>query len=395
MENFETKIFSVSELTKEIKLTLEENFSRISVVGEISNFKSHVSGHWYFNLKDSGAVINCTMWKGFNSQVYFTPQDGMKVKVNGRITVYPPRGNYQLDARSMKPAGLGELQEAFEKLKQKLQSEGLFDEEVKKPLPSFPKKIGIVTAIGAAALKDMISVAERRFPVVEIIIAPATVQGAGAAESIVKAIKQLNYKKDIDVIIVGRGGGSIEDLWAFNEEAVARAIFESNIPIISAVGHEVDFTIADYVADLRAPTPSVAMELATPDMDDIFVFFNDFSYNASNQMKKLIEKSFNGIKRFTGSYAFRSPVDLLRKNQQSVDYVTGNLLQNFDKNLLAYKNKISFLSKSVSLMNIEKTLKRGFVLVRQNSKYITTLKKFNRNISADLRFHDGEIKVKA
>ncbi len=261
----ETQILTVSELTKEIRKTLEETFEQVSVIGEISNFKSHVSGHWYFSLKDADAVINCTMWKGFNQYVFFTPQDGMKIIVNGKLTVYPPRGSYQLDIRSMKPAGLGELQEAFEKLKKKLEAEGLFDEKFKKPIPTFPKKIGIVTAIGGAAFKDLISVAKRRFPLTEIVIAPARVQGSGSAESIVNGIKLLNEYPGIDVIIVARGGGSIEDLWAFNEEIVARAIFKSKVPVISGVGHEVDFTIADYVADLRAPTPSVAMEIATPD----------------------------------------------------------------------------------------------------------------------------------
>ncbi|MGD8307752.1 MAG: exodeoxyribonuclease VII large subunit [Ignavibacteria bacterium] len=395
MEDIKNNVLSVSELTKEIKLALEENFSRISVIGEISNFKSHVSGHWYFNLKDSDAVINCTMWKGFNNYVYFTPQDGMKVIVNGSITVYPPRGSYQIDVRSIQPAGLGELQEAFEKLKQKLMSEGLFEAAAKKSLPSFPERIGLVTAIGSAALQDMISVADRRFPAVELVIAPATVQGAGAAESIVNAIKQLNLKKNIDVIILGRGGGSIEDLWAFNEEKVARAIYSSSIPVVSAIGHEVDFTIADFVADLRAPTPSVAMEVATPDIDEIFVFLNDFSYNASNHMKKVIDEMMIEIGPFTNSYAVRYPMDLLRKYQQKIDLLAENLLQKIDQRILAGKNKVSFHSKSVSLMDVDKTLKRGFVLVKQDSEYITTVKKFNRKKRADLLFHDGDIKVKA
>ncbi|MFI5238065.1 MAG: exodeoxyribonuclease VII large subunit, partial [Ignavibacteriales bacterium] len=223
----EIQILTVSELTKEIRKTLEENFQKVTVIGEISNFKAHVSGHWYFSLKDADAVINCTMWKGLNKYVFFTPQDGMKIVVNGSITVYPAKGNYQLDIRSMKPSGLGELQEAFEKLKKKLDAEGLFDEQYKKPIPSFPQKIGIVTAIDGAAFRDMVSVAQRRFPLVELIIAPARVQGIGAAESIVNSIKFLNEQKNIDVIIVGRGGGSIEDLWAFNEEKVSRAIFSS------------------------------------------------------------------------------------------------------------------------------------------------------------------------
>src|SRR3989337_4521371 len=257
-------ILTVSELTKEIKQTLEDKFEQVSVQGEISNFKAHVSGHWYFSLKDANASISCAMWKGLNNYVFFTPQDGMKIIVSGRITVYPPRGSYQIDVRSMKPAGVGELQAAFEMLKRKLADEGLFDEIHKKPMPSFPQKIGIVTAKDGAAFQDMISVAERRFPLVELVISPARVQGSGAAESIVESLKLLNKQNDIDLIIVARGGGRIQDLWAFNEEIVAREIFASKIPIVTGIGHEVDFTISDFVADLRAPTPSAAMEIATP-----------------------------------------------------------------------------------------------------------------------------------
>ncbi|MCU7497567.1 MAG: exodeoxyribonuclease VII large subunit, partial [Ignavibacteria bacterium] len=281
---------SVSEITRLIKEELEENFSSISIEGEISNLKKHVSGHWYFNLKDSNAMICCTMWKGFNNYVFFTPEDGMKIVANGRITVYPPRGNYQLDVRSMKPAGLGELQAAFERLKAKLQAEGLFDDEFKKPIPVFPKKIGIVTAIDGAALRDMVSIARRRYPLVELVVYPARVQGEGSARSVAEGIECLNERNDIDLIIIGRGGGSLEDLWAFNEEVVARAIFASCIPVISAVGHEVDFTISDYVADLRAATPSAAMELATPNKDDFFAFLEEFSLRTSENIFYIIDR---------------------------------------------------------------------------------------------------------
>lgn len=290
MDLFLNDILTVSELTTSIKSTLEENFNDLNLVGEISNYKAHPSGHWYFTLKDSGAQISATMWKGVNSSVFFTPQDGMKIIVKGRITVYPPRGNYQIDVRSMKPAGEGELQAAFERLKRKLSDEGLFDVKYKKEISKFSQKIGIVTGSSTAALKDMISVAERRFPLVELVIAPARVQGEGAAEEIVQSIKSLNKQDDIDLIIIARGGGSLEDLWAFNEEIVARAIFNSRIPIISGVGHEVDFTIADFVADLRAPTPTAAMELATPDKTDIFAFINEFFYYSSGSLSDKIKK---------------------------------------------------------------------------------------------------------
>jgi len=394
MQNgFETQIITVSDLTKEIKFTLEENFSRVFVIGEISNFKAHYSGHWYFNLKDSDAVINCTMWKGFNNLVYFTPQDGMKVIVNGKITVYPPRGNYQIDVRSIKPAGIGELQEAFEKLKAKLEAEDLFNEDYKKPIPSFPKKIGIVTATGSAALNDMISVAERRYPVVELIISSSKVQGSGAAETIVKSIKKLNSLSNIDVIIISRGGGSIEDLWAFNEEIVARAIFKSKIPVISGVGHEVDFTIADYVADLRAPTPSVAMELATPNIDDIFAFINDFNYYTTQNLVNRIRETKSQTLSLINSYGFRTPPDLIRRRIQDVDFNLSNLVQKIDGKFLQKKNKFLLFKKTIELNDVNKALKRGFVLVKQNSKFVTRAAQYNKSDSADIQFTDGIIKV--
>lgn len=390
MEN-STQILTVSELTKEIRKTLEDSFQQLSVVGEISNFKSHISGHWYFSLKDSGAVINCTMWKGFNQYVFFTPQDGMKIIVNGKLTVYPPRGSYQLDIRSMKPAGLGELQEAFEKLKKKLEAEGLFDEKFKKPVPVFPSKIGIVTAIDGAAFRDLVSVAKRRYPLVELVIAPARVQGSGAAESIVNSIKLLNKSGDIDVIIVGRGGGSIEDLWAFNEEVVARAIFKSRVPVISGVGHEVDFTIADYVADLRAPTPSVAMELATPDAMEIENYIREFLLKSSRIIDEQIEEKNGDILSLLKSYGFRLPLEIVNKKSQQIDITISRILQSIERFSLVYDKKISLLAKSMETYDIQRSLKRGFVLVKQNSKFVTRAAKFNKEKKASLKFYDGEV----
>jgi exodeoxyribonuclease VII large subunit len=333
------------------------------------------------------------MWRGFNNLVFFTPRDGMKVIINGKITVYPPRGNYQLDARSMKPAGMGELQEAFEKLKRKLDDEGLFDEEYKKPIPSFPKKIGIVTAIDGAALSDMISVAERRYPLAEIIIAPSRVQGSGAAETIAKSLEKLNSLNDIDVIIVSRGGGSIEDMWAFNEEIVARAIFNSKIPIISGVGHEIDFTIADFVADLRAPTPSVAMELATPDVRDIFAIISQFSYNAINIMKNIIEELKSKLQHTVNLYAFRYPLDLVRRREQEIDFLISALLKDTNSKLQFFNSEVSILTKSLESYNIKKVLERGFVLVKQNSRFVTRAAKYSKDTDATLQFSDGNIKV--
>lgn len=391
----EKQILTVSEITREIRKTLEDSFSQVSVIGEISSFKAHYSGHWYFNLKDEEAVINCTMWKGFNNLVFFTPQDGIKVIVNGRITVYPARGNYQIDVRSMKPAGMGELQAAFEKLKQKLQAEGLFDESHKKEIPRFPKKIGLVTAIDGAAIKDMLSVAERRFPLVELVIAPTKVQGPGAAENIVKSIESLNKIKELDLIIIARGGGSVEDLWVFNEEIVARSIYNSKIPVISGVGHEIDFTIADFVADLRAPTPSVAMELATPNQAEIFAFISEFLYNASQNVSELSELRKEKIYNILKSYGFRYPLDRIRNFYQKLDGLIYKNGQSIDKKFLAKQNQISLLDRIIDSHNIDKSLKKGFALIKQNDKFITRQNNFDKKSDAIIKFYDGEVKIKS
>ncbi len=391
----ESLVFSVSELTLQIKKVLEDSFPYITVRGELSNFKRHVSGHWYFNMKDQDAVISCTMWKGFNSGVFFTPQDGMKVLVTGRITVYPPRGNYQLDVRSMRPEGEGELQAAFERLKNKLAAEGLFDEKFKKPVPAFPEKIGIVTAIDGAAFRDMISVATRRFPIAELVIAPARVQGTGAAESIVKGIKLLNGRKDIDVIILGRGGGSIEDLWAFNEEIVAREIFKSRIPVISGVGHEIDFTISDFTADIRAATPTAAMELATPDKNDIFAFINDFLYNSSQNISQLFAGKREKIRLALNSYGFRIPLDLVRRKQQTADNLIYRVQQSINKIFMIAQNKTALLTRDIESHDIKRSLRKGFALVKQESRYVTRAGKYDGSKEARLEFYDGEVTLKS
>ncbi len=273
-------IFSVTDLTRKIKGTLEEGFSRIAVQGELSNFKHHSSGHLYFTLKDEHAQIQCVMWRSRVPALSVTPQDGMKMIARGNVTVYEVRGNYQLDVASLQLLGAGELQIAFERLKQKLAAEGLFDQDHKKPLPQFPQRIGIVTSPTGAAIQDIINIINRRFPSTELILCPVKVQGIGAAEEIASAIDDFNNFGAVDVILVGRGGGSLEDLWAFNEEIVARSIYHSSIPVVSAVGHEIDFTIADFVADLRAPTPSAAAELIVPDRREIIEIVRNFCYTS-------------------------------------------------------------------------------------------------------------------
>jgi len=321
------------------------------------------------------------------------PQDGMKVIVTGRVTVYPPRGNYQIDVRSMKPAGVGELQIAFEQLKQKLAEEGLFNEGRKRSIPQFPQRIGIVTAIDGAALKDMINIASRRYPLTELVIAPSKVQGAGAAESIAAGIKLLNTKKKIDLIIVARGGGSIEDLWAFNEEIVARAIFNSRLPVISGVGHEIDFTIADFVADLRAPTPSAAMELVTPDVKDISLFLKETEKKYYETIEDKILVLRENIYSIFNSYSFQIPMNLVRQKYQESDHILYKLFQVLDKKILAQKNKLALLKNTIAAFDIQKSLKRGFVLVSQDSKFITRYAEFNRKKKSILNFFDGKVEI--
>ena len=388
-----TNTLTVSELTFDIKKSLEDEFDSLSVVGEISNFKNHFSGHWYFTLKDSDAQVNCTMWKNINNFVQFKPQDGMKVIVNGKLTVYPPRGTYQIDVRSMKPAGEGELQAAFERLKRKLAEEGLFNDEFKKNIPNYPEKIGIVTASDGAAFRDMISVASRRYPLVELVIVPTKVQGIDAAESIASNILSLNKRKDIDLIIVGRGGGSLEDLWCFNEEIVARAIFNSEIPVISAVGHEIDFVISDFVADLRAPTPSAAMELATPKLDDILDFLDDFSYNSYDSVKSNILSLKEYLNTILKSYGFNSQKSLLLNKFQHLDSLVFEIETKINSSFVNRKNKLDLLKLKIDSNDIKHVLSKGFAIVRQHERIIKSVKKLDTKTKFEIQFNDGKMEI--
>jgi exodeoxyribonuclease VII large subunit len=386
-------IKSVSELTRDIKNLLEKNFYEVEVVGEISNFKAHNSGHWYFVLKDSDAQINCAMWRAFNLSINFQPQDGLKVIALGKITVFPPKGNYQLEIKKLIPAGRGELYLLFEKLKEKLSKEGLFDQERKREIPKFPKKIGIATAKDGAALQDMLNIARRRYPLVEIILAPCRVQGEGAAESIVKSIQLLNQQDDIDVIIVGRGGGSIEDLWPFNEEIVARAIFNSKYPVISAVGHEVDFTIADFVADLRAPTPSAAMELATPNISDLFDFINKIIYNLDLNISNYIRTKKSRLDFYSKSYIMNKPFDLLNNRAQNSDYYFSKINDLIASIFNNKKNKLELIQKSLEKYDINLPLNRGFSLIYQNDKVVKRSFLLNKEKEFKIKFIDGIVEI--
>ncbi|MFH0734940.1 MAG: exodeoxyribonuclease VII large subunit [bacterium] len=385
---------SVSEITNSIKYTLETNFDSIRVIGEISNFKPHFSsGHWYFTLKDDKAQINCTMWSSMNARVFFKPNDGMKVILHGRISLYPPRGTYQLDAKIMLPAGEGELQAAFERLKKKLEAEGLFDLENKKEIPRFPEKIGIVTAVDSAAMKDMVRVAARRYPLAELVVIPTRVQGTGAAEEIVQSIKLFNKRTDIDVIIIARGGGSIEDLWAFNEEIVARAIADSKIPIISGVGHEIDYTISDFTADLRASTPTAAMELATPNKADIFAFLNEFIDNSESILLNNINNLEEEVESLIDSYGFRIIKDNIQNHYLFIDNVIYKMNNSIENKINNIKSNILIIEKGLKSNNIEDILKKGFTLISQNGKLVGRLKNFINESSFSIKFYDGEKEI--
>lgn len=324
-ESDEPQIFSVSDVNRAIKLTLESGFSLIWLKGEISNFKPHTSGHWYFGLKDAKAQINAVMFKGVNQGIRFRPADGMEVIVRGKITVYEPRGNYQIFCEMMEPVGAGAQQLAFEQLKAKLQAEGLFAKEKKRPLPLLPKHVAVVTSPTGAAIRDILNVLGRRFRGLKVTVVPAVVQGEQAPRSIVAALQMANRLRDVDVIIVGRGGGSIEDLWCFNNEDVARTIAASRIPTISAVGHEIDFTIADFVADVRAPTPSAAAELVVQSAAEL----SDRLNSRLRQIQQLMNYHLDRARRQLRSHQQRlvDPKRRLADLAQRCDELQNRLVQ--------------------------------------------------------------------
>ncbi|MFQ5601999.1 MAG: exodeoxyribonuclease VII large subunit [bacterium] len=367
----EEKPFSVSEITRQIKYLLESTFPEIWVQGEISNYTHHSSGHIYFSLKDEHAQISCVLWRNRSQRLFFTPQDGMKVVIQARVSVYEKRGSYQLDVLQIQPAGIGELQLAFEQLKQKLREEGLFEQEYKKAIPEFPQRIGIVTSPTGAAIQDLISVLRRRFPGLDIVLRPSRVQGEGAAAEIAQAIAELNDYGEIDLLIVGRGGGSLEDLWAFNEEVVARAVFNSKVPVISAVGHEVDFTICDFVADLRAPTPSAAAELAVRSKEELNVYLTRCWQNMSNALYDNIDKYREKLLNIQTSYAFRQPLDLVQQYHQQLDE-SRRILNNLMSHKIAIcSEKLQGVHKRLTLLEHNNVLKRGYsICVRETDARI-------------------------
>ena len=390
----EKNVLTISELTRQIKLSLETSFPRVWVEGEISNFKQHTSGHLYFTLKDEGAQLSAVMWRSRVPYLTFLPEDGMKIIARGSITVYPPRGNYQIDVEQIQPLGIGELQVAFERLKHKLAAEGLFDPTHKKLIPEFPECIGIVTSETGAALQDIRSVLSRRHPSVEVILAPVRVQGAGAAEEIAEAINQMNRYGHIDVLIVGRGGGSLEDLWAFNEEVVARAIYASKIPIISAVGHEIDFSIADFVADLRAPTPSAAAELVVRDRTELLEEVGNLCYTIRGTLDNRLSDFREQVGSLVKSYSFNRPRDLVREYSQRMDELDRSLGVSFAHVGRVVHQRFDSLQHQLQALNPQGVLQRGYAIIRKERQIVSNARSLHRGDEADIHFHDGTVGVK-
>jgi len=390
MEN-SLKILTVLEITRRIKQLLEGGFAGVAVQGELSNFKRHTSGHLYFTLKDESAQISGVMWRSRAAGLAFDPQDGMKVVITGRLSVYEVRGVYQIDASSIRPLGVGELQIAFDRLKQKLSAEGLFDAERKKPLPEYPGRIGVVTSPTGAALQDMMNILRRRFPCVQLILNAVRVQGAGAAEEIARAVDEFNAYGEVDVMIVGRGGGSLEDLWAFNEEAVARAIARSRIPVVSAVGHEIDFTIADFVADVRAPTPSAAAEIVVPDRRAILDILRDNWYRMHESIENRLKEQSTAIRHLLTSYAMSRPVDLHRQLSQRLDELQKTMSVAADHRVALTSAAVDSLTHRITALDPHRTLKRGYAIVRKENRIIGSRAPLRARDTIEVEFHDGKV----
>ncbi len=385
----EPKVATVSQINNYIKRVLDANtiLNDIWIKGEISNFKLHYSGHMYITLKDEGGVLKAVMFKSAASGLNFKPEDGMKVMARGRVAVYEAGGAYQLYIYEMIPDGVGELYIAYEQLKKRLEAEGIFAPEHKKPIPQYPEKVGVVTAATGAAVRDIINVITRRYPYAEIILYPSLVQGVGAAENICRAIEYFNETKMVDVIIAGRGGGSIEDLWAFNEEAVARAIYASDIPIISAVGHETDFTIADFAADLRAPTPSAAAEIAVPSqLELISRIMVDKNRIANAMIKRLKEekKHLEGLK-------VKNPKERIQDEYIRIDNLEKQAEKNFKIKLLHEKERLGTLASKLDALSPLKVMARGYAIaLDDDGNVIKSAADMDSDMEFDLKLHDGE-----
>ena len=383
---------TVGALTRYIKYRLDNdpNLQEVCLKGEISNFKRHTRGHFYFTIKDEESRISAIMFASNASKVNFDIQDGMKVLVKGKVTVFEQTGNYQIYVSEIKEDGIGNLFELYEKLKKDLEKEGLFKVEHKKPIPKIPNRIGVITAPTGAAVRDIMSTINRRYPLCEVILFPSLVQGKDAKDDIVKNIK-LADTYDLDVIICGRGGGSIEDLWAFNEEIVARAIYECNTPIISAVGHEIDFTIADFVADKRAETPTAAAEMCVPSKADLINLINQMKLRLNKNMNSLVDNNKLRLHKLMDSYILKNPMSMYEVKEQKLSNDIERL-NGYIKIVLDKKNiKYNHLIEKLDVLNPLNTLKRGYSITKKDNKVITSIKdvKVNDELRVDIK--DGYI----
>lgn len=383
---------TVTALNKYIKNIVDndEFLGMVYIRGEISNFKNHYTGHLYFTLKDETSLIKCVMFKTYTSNLNFTPKDGMSVVILGSVSVFERDGVYQIYVKGMEMDGVGALYAEYERLKSKLTEEGLFDENKKKKIPMLPKSIGVITSKTGAVIRDIINVTTRRFPNVNIKLYPASVQGKGAAETIVNGLKYFNQARNVDVIIVARGGGSLEDLWPFNEEITARAIYESNIPVISAVGHETDFTIADFVADLRAPTPSAAGELAVPELNELIWKLGNIRKKMCLLLTQKLELMKNKYYSLMNSKVLKNPYDVLQQKTLTVEKFESELISNITIKIKDDKLKLIKIASSLDALSPLKTLARGYSIIEdKNKNVITSVKEIKKDDIVSIVLADG------
>ncbi|MBN8594399.1 MAG: exodeoxyribonuclease VII large subunit [Anaerolineae bacterium] len=391
-------VYTISEVTTVIRQLIEsaEPLQAVRVQGEVSNMKRYSSGHWYFTLKDGGAQLKCVMWRSNADKQRYKPEDGDQVEARGSIGVYDAQGVYQLYAESLKPVGMGDLYRQFEELKARLDAEGLFDPARKRPLPAFPRQIGVVTSPQAAAFQDIQNVLRRRFPLAEIILSPTPVQGADAPPQIAAALERLNQYTQVDVILLIRGGGSIEDLWAFNDEGVARAVAASRIPVVTGVGHEIDFTMVDFVADQRAPTPSAAAEIATPNLDDLRYNTRALTTALDSLMLARLADLEGQVSVTSRTLGHLSPVGRIRTLRQRVDDLTERAGTAQSALLRLHRERLTGQARALEAANPAAILKRGYAIVRRSSDNtpVTRAADTAPDTALTIQFHDGEIKVR-
>lgn len=389
------KVYSITELTKQIKQMLESSFPKIWVEGEISNYIRHSSGHRYFTLKDQDAQLRAVIWRWAGQRLQFEPQDGMKVKASGQITVYEKSGQYQFIVTSIIPAGIGDLELAFQRLKARLAEEGMFDADHKIPIPEFPCTIGVVTSPTGAAIRDILNITRRRAPWIKIILWPVAVQGKGAAEQIARAIDGFNDHNLADLLIAGRGGGSLEDLWAFNEEIVARAIYKSKIPVISAVGHEIDFAISDFVADLRAPTPSAAAEIAVPDGESLLERVEEAGNAIVYALKQILDDYEIRLDQIGSRYGLRKPAEIIAQRAQRYDDLSHLLDLNMTHRMRSFKDNYRSIDDKLLMVSPEAVMKRGYSYCRdQEGKPVTSFRRVAVDDKIDIVLYEGGLETR-